>query len=92
MDSQNVNFDGSRIDKAVGFWQKNRSWLIPLISIFGGLVGGNADRLGSFVPQALVSKPVECQCQKVDNPYSNRPDEPTKTGAVEVRVDRQYNK
>jgi hypothetical protein len=44
------DFDGRRIGKAVGFWQKNKSWLIPAIAAGTGLFGGNIDRVDDFIP------------------------------------------
>lgn len=81
MNEQYVNFDGSKIDRAVSFWQKYRTYLIPLISLLLGAVGGNADRVSSYVSQNLVGNECHCQPAGPDNPQG-----------VKVEFNRSYNK
>lgn len=39
------------IPEAIGFWRKNKSWLIPMITTLMGLLGGSqADKIGAMLP------------------------------------------
>lgn len=49
------------IPEAIGFWKKNKGWILPAIAALGGLLGGNVDRI------PIPELPIETVTSRLDN-------------------------